>query len=1210
MFADTRGWRKGGKEKSENADYRSSASPTPNCTGQTCAHPLPSSSVPICGLSVVQQLPDLWSCHTTAYDYDAAGNVSSIRDRRGKTTWQGYDDLNRLTTVRYQLLNTVSYGYDEDNNKTSVTDGNNHTTTFVYDLYKKLRSATTSEGETSTTDYDRFGNVTRTKNALNKTRLYEYDRLNRLTKEKDERNGEYTFEYDNMGNITESHDPNLTTATYSYTDNYQISTLHLQNGSKTKNVSYFYDEEGAVKQVTDDNVTTSYNNADATYLPDAYNRIKSEKTNINGKTFAVGYDYDVMDRITGITYPNNKLVTYSYNILGEITGMSDKLPDDATANSYLAQAPVYDNAGFLQSIKAANGVTAAFLYDENGRLENLSYANAANVIKGYKFTYDWADNITIIEKTENTQPALPNTYTYDKDNRLTNAYLKGSFTVNVDTESQTAMTAEDDLFGTEQLETAVSNVKLDFAAGSVGVNLGSEYQVTRIELTPQNQEIINNRVKAEDIRVFASVTSDQTYTEVPTDQFTAKYVMKNEVWIIEIVMKTPVRGRYIKIKTDWDDRNDDFTWADKTEFGNNVDKLIKVYYNAETRDEGYEYDALGNRTVEKVTLKGKAQEVKNYGYYADGSRLRSNGKWAYVYDANGNVVKKGDMLDIGGVITKVKDATTYLNTITDSVNNIQFSTADKGTYWQYEYDLMNRMIKVSKNNEEIAAYTYSWKGYRVKKVKLNATANELKTTYYIFSPNGKLLYQEEEKYGLETTNFYRQYDYLFNKLFAKDVGRVGTTTADARFYYHTDHLGSVTAITDEAGNTAWGNEFTPFGSAADGGNKPDGGFKFASYTYDEDVQLNYALARWQDPETGRFTSLDPAKDGVNWYAYCRNNPINNMDPTGLDSYGDHWSDMQGAENQTDSWSRNTAGCGDLNTFTIQLGAVAREKQTFYNSWANHEQREMDQYLHDYLYNPDINTGDNGNGSNDSDNGLLSDQQAGTSIEDRYLSPIVEKTGLRFSSYSEAYYYFCQFVKSHYKGANPTEFGGIIYFRNIGGQIFYGYTIAQGDATSVNYKPDFSNMFNEEKGDTIIAQIHSHPGGDYAIAATLQNEIDVLPGSPTFKYVGISMQTESRTMGFKYEVEWRDNNGGSHYKTVWMAVSPELDASGNWDTQKMKGDPGGDMIVQNEMVNRFALYSIIFFVISPDTDDKIRYFWQPPERSIRQVDTSKYFDIRR
>jgi hypothetical protein len=56
------------------------------------------------------------------------------------------------------------------------------------------------------------------------------------------------------------------------------------------------------------------------------------------------------------------------------------------------------------------------------------------------------------------------------------------------------------------------------------------------------------------------------------------------------------------------------------------------------------------------------------------------------------------------------------------------------------------------------------------------------------------------------------------------------------------------------------------------------------------VQLNYALARWQDPQTGRFTSLDPARDGVNWYVYCGNNPITYIDPTGLDanSYGEYF----------------------------------------------------------------------------------------------------------------------------------------------------------------------------------------------------------------------------------------------------------------------------------------------------------------------------------
>jgi RHS repeat-associated protein len=43
----------------------------------------------------------------------------------------------------------------------------------------------------------------------------------------------------------------------------------------------------------------------------------------------------------------------------------------------------------------------------------------------------------------------------------------------------------------------------------------------------------------------------------------------------------------------------------------------------------------------------------------------------------------------------------------------------------------------------------------------------------------------------------------------------------------------------------------------------------------------YFNARWYDPETGRFISEDPVRDGALWYAYCANNPLTMTDPSGL-----------------------------------------------------------------------------------------------------------------------------------------------------------------------------------------------------------------------------------------------------------------------------------------------------------------------------------------
>ena len=46
-------------------------------------------------------------------------------------------------------------------------------------------------------------------------------------------------------------------------------------------------------------------------------------------------------------------------------------------------------------------------------------------------------------------------------------------------------------------------------------------------------------------------------------------------------------------------------------------------------------------------------------------------------------------------------------------------------------------------------------------------------------------------------------------------------------------------------------------------------FGYCSEYYDSESGNIYLRARYYNSETGRFISEDPAKDGVNWYVYCR-----------------------------------------------------------------------------------------------------------------------------------------------------------------------------------------------------------------------------------------------------------------------------------------------------------------------------------------------------
>src|SRR5439155_21356457 len=58
--------------------------------------------------------------------------------------------------------------------------------------------------------------------------------------------------------------------------------------------------------------------------------------------------------------------------------------------------------------------------------------------------------------------------------------------------------------------------------------------------------------------------------------------------------------------------------------------------------------------------------------------------------------------------------------------------------------------------------------------------------------------------------------------------------------------------------------------------------RYTGQMYDMEDGLAYYGARFYDPAVGRFINQDPARARVNWYAYVGNNPMNLIDPMGLD----------------------------------------------------------------------------------------------------------------------------------------------------------------------------------------------------------------------------------------------------------------------------------------------------------------------------------------
>ncbi|MDP3512113.1 MAG: RHS repeat-associated core domain-containing protein, partial [Sulfuritalea sp.] len=312
----------------------------------------------------------------------------------------------------------------------------------------------------------------------------------------------------------------------------------------------------------------------------------------------------------------------------------------------------------------------------------------------------------------------------------------------------------------------------------------------------------------------------------------------------------------------------------------------------------YTYDALGNlKSRSDVSVAGDS----GYGYPASGTNsvrphavsrvnlIGAGNKYReYQYDANGNLANvaqkipqsppEQDLLDLG-----------YGRTVTWTSFNMPSVIYDDA-----ETDVQLEFTQYGPEHQRVTALLTKTE---------NNVALTRSTVYLNPDSSGGLLFEKETKFdgAVEARHFLTAGGQVVAQVIrtTRTVNGALETTWATR-YLHRDHLGSVTAVTDAAGNVIETMAYEPFGKrrvaagqSTEGADDPGNTLRpvttvrgFTNHEHVDELGIVHMNGRIYDPAIGRFLSADsilPAPydlQSYNRYSYVHNNPLVYTDPDG------------------------------------------------------------------------------------------------------------------------------------------------------------------------------------------------------------------------------------------------------------------------------------------------------------------------------------------
>jgi RHS repeat-associated protein len=834
--------------------------------------------------------------------YDARGNLTSFLDTAGQTTTYGYDTRGNHTSVtepggcvtRYEydlaghvlkkidaLGRETTYTYDatglrlsERRTRTRAGVSEALVTTFTYDRMGREIETKRPDGEVETSEYDDAGRLVARVDALGRRTTMVYDDMGRLvrtthpdgTSEETAYDGEdrvvsstdrggrvTTFENDARGQLTRSTYPDGSVVARSYDAAGHLATITDARGSVTR---YEYDAGGRKTRVIDPagrptTFTYDGNGNQVTARDPSGNLTTSEYDGMNRRTrvlFPDGSDrkttYDAAGRVLTETDQAGRITRFAYDCLGHLAQVTDAA-GQVTAHEY-------DEVGERVAQTDAAGHRTTFEFDLLGREVKRTLPSS----KSQSRAYDLVGNLL----TRTSFGGITVAYTYDAADRLVSRSQPGQAAVAFTyTPAGQRATVTDDR-GTTRYQYDLRDRLTRLEQPGAGV-LEYEY---------------DGRGNRTLLRASAGGTT-----------YVARYAYDVAARLTGV---TDPLGRTYTLGYDPNGNRTSLSRPNGTATSYAYDALNRLTTLTAQRsgltfqsyaytlgptglrtrvDEGdgtrrdYAYDALSRLTQETVAGLTVAY-TKAFTYDAVGNRLTQSdsrtGLAAYTYDATDRLLTDG--------------ASTYT---WDDDGSLRTRSAPDGA--AYVWDAEQRLVRVTRPDGTLVTHAYDADGNRVRTDVTPSTGPPSSTTFLV-DPAGALsqVVLDLDSGGAPQAFYLRADDLL------AIVRPTGTR------FVHADGLGSIRALTDEAGTVTDLYSYTAFGELlAHIGSDPNP-YQFAGEPLDPNSGFYYNRARWLDPRVGRFASADPldatASDpaSLHRYLYAYADPVNRTDPTGL--FGD------------------------------------------------------------------------------------------------------------------------------------------------------------------------------------------------------------------------------------------------------------------------------------------------------------------------------------